>query len=52
LVGPTGADDSNGVLLSLRVDNYHQSAFDGTDRNEAVFAFRVLAVEDLQVVDL
>jgi hypothetical protein len=48
-VGPTGANDSNDVFLSLRVDDDHESLLDGTDRDEAILEFGVLAVEDLQV---
>ena len=52
VVGPTGTDDSNDVFLSLRVDDHDEPAFDGTDRDEAIFEVGVLAVEDLQMVDV
>jgi hypothetical protein len=52
VVGATGADDSNDVFLSLREDDANEPAFDGTDRDEAIFQVGMLDVEDLQIVEL
>ena len=50
LVGQPGANDSDEVFLSFRVDDDHEPAIDRTDRDEAVFGFRMVCVEDLEIV--
>ena len=51
LVGQPGADDSDEVFFSFRVNDDHKSAIDWTDGDETVFEFRMLCVEDLEIVD-
>jgi hypothetical protein len=49
LVGQSGANDSDEVFFSFRVDDNHKSAIDWTDGDETVFEFRMLCVEDLEI---
>lgn len=41
-------DDSDQIFIPLRVDDDHEPAIDGADRDEAVFHIRMLSVEDLE----
>ncbi len=50
LVGQPGANDSDEVFFSFRVNDDHKSAIDWTDGDETVFEFRMLCVEDLEIV--
>ena len=50
LVGQPGANDSDDVFFSFCVNDDHEPAIDWTDGNEAVFEFRMLWVEDLEIV--
>ena len=50
LVGQPGANDSDEVFFSFRVDDNHEPAIDWTDGDEAVFEFRMLCVEDLEIL--
>ena len=50
LAGQPGANDSDEVSFSFRVDDNHKSAIDWTDGDETVFEFRMLCVEDLEIV--
>jgi hypothetical protein len=50
LVGQPGLNYSDEVLFSFGVDDYHKSPIDWTDGDETVFEFRMLCVEDLEIV--
>jgi hypothetical protein len=50
LAGRPGANDPDQAFFWFRVDDDHDPAIDRTDRDEAVFGFRVLRVEYIQVV--
>ncbi len=50
LVGQPGANDSDEVFFSFRLNDDHKSAIDWTDGDETVFEFRMLCVEDLEIV--
>jgi hypothetical protein len=50
LVGQPGANDSGDVFFWFRVDDDPEPAIDWADCDEAVFRFRVLCVEDLEMI--
>ena len=50
LVGQPGANDSDEVFFSFRVDDNHEPTIDGADSDETIFEFGMLCVEDLEIV--
>jgi hypothetical protein len=49
-VGQSSSNDPDQAFFWFCMDDDHQPAIDGADRDEAVFGFRVLRVEDLEIV--
>jgi hypothetical protein len=50
-VGHSGAKDSDSAFFTFRVDDDHEPAIDGPDGEEPIFEFRMLRIEDLEIVD-
>ena len=48
--GHPGANDSDYLFFSFRVDDNHESAIDRADGDEAVLEVGMLCVEDLEIV--
>jgi hypothetical protein len=51
IVGQSGAKDSDSAFFAFRVDHDHEPAFDWPDGEEPIFEFRMLRVENLEIVD-
>ena len=49
---PTGADDAHRVLITLRVNDEHEPATNGTDGNEPFLQLGVLDVVEFEKIDL
>ncbi len=49
-VGQPSANDSDEIFFSFRVDDNYEPAIDWSDGDETVFEFRMLRVEDLEIV--
>ena len=46
----TGAHDAGYAFLGLRVDDHDEPAGDRSDGDESVLVFRVVRIEDLEVL--
>ena len=49
-VGKPGANYTDEVFFSFRVNDNHDSTIDWSDGDESVFGLRMFSVEDLQIV--
>jgi hypothetical protein len=50
-VGHSGAKDSDSAFFSFRVDDNHEPAIYGPNGEKSIFEFRMLRIEDLEIVD-